>query len=372
MELDRFILWFLNYTPKVLRRIVRDNFGLTNWDERRYREKNEYIHLGDEKVFEQSDITVGIVHNSRQSHKYWVGACVNKKVSFRIIHLDRSDWLEQVLDSAIDALLIWPDISSQEIKTMQDERLRIINDSLGIYMYPSIKEIELYENKRLQSYWLKAHGFPQADTRVFYDIHEMKTYLDTVNYPVVFKSNLGASASGVYIVRSSKQAHRLMKTFFRHGYKLRKKGGGVRQRGGVYVQNYLEGAKEWRMVRIGDSYFGHGKEMNGQFHSGSGKANWELPPETAFEMLRAVTDKEAFTSMDVDMFETKDGKILINELQTVFGNSIAKEQLKLDGEPGRFFVGDSGRLIFESGSFCSNHLCDLRLDFVIESIKSKS
>ena len=35
--------------------------------------------------------------------------------------------------------------------------------------------------------------------------------------------------------------------------------------------------------------------------------------------------------MDIDIFEDSDGRMYINELQTVFGNSIAKEQLKING-----------------------------------------
>ena len=42
-----------------------------------------------------------------------------------------------------------------------------------------------------------------------------------------------------------------------------------RQWGYVYLQEYLKDAEEWRMIRIGESYFGYRKEKVGDFHSGS-------------------------------------------------------------------------------------------------------
>src|SRR5690606_17364716 len=158
-------------------------------------------------------------------------------------------------------------------------------------VFPSLKEIWLYENKRVQHYWLKANGFKTPETHVFYEIEESLKFLDSANYPLVFKSNFGASASGVYIVKEKKEALLKAKSFLSRGYMLKGNKSSARQKGSLYIQEYIANAKEWRMVRIGDSYFGHGKDMTGQFHSGSGKANWDMPPKKAFDLLMEITDR---------------------------------------------------------------------------------
>jgi hypothetical protein len=46
--------------------------------------------------------------------------------------------------------------------------------------------------------------------------------------------------------------------------------------------------------------------------------SWLTPERKLLNLLKAVTDAGGMTSMDVDEFLTPDGRLLINELQTVF------------------------------------------------------
>lgn len=366
----KFLSLLKKITPRWLTSFLRDNIEFRRWDEENFKRTNPYINEPDVCLFAESPIKVGIIYGSRQYHKYWIAACKELKVSYQIIYLERADWMEQLETSNCDVFAVWPDIKTQEIKLMFDERLRIMEEEMHLNLYPSLKETWLYENKRVQHYWLKYHGFPIPDTKIFYDENEAVTYLQNAEYPLVMKSNHGASASGVYIIKSASEALKKAKRFLRKGYAPKSNAAGKLQKGSIYIQEYIANSKEWRMVRIGDSYFGHGKDMSGQFHSGSGKANWDMPPKAAFDLLIDITEKGNFTSMDVDIFEAPDGKLYINELQTVFGNSIAKEQLKIDGVPGRFLLDVNKELKFEAGSFCENHLCNLRLEYIIGCLKA--
>jgi len=356
-----------NYIPIPLRKKILSFFNFEEYREYSNRMSNPFRDEPDIVDYENSPIKAGIVFSKMHYHKFWIAACRDKKISYQIIYLEKSDWQKQINDANCEVILVWPDISNQLTKTMQDERLRILEDEKKMKIYPSMKEIWLYENKRVQHYWLETHGFPTAKTWVFYDDKEALEFLKTATYPIVFKSNLGASASGVYIIDNKSEAIKKAKQFLKKGYKMKGSKAAVRQKGSLYIQEFLPNTKEWRMVRIGDSYFGHGKDMKGQFHSGSGKANWDIPPKKAFDLLYEVTEKGNFTSMDVDMFEDEKGDFYINELQTVFGNSIAVEQLKKDGVPGRMVRNDNGEFSFEAGDFCKNHLCDLRLENILKS-----
>ena len=356
---------FRQFIPITIRRKILRSFNLSTYREYSNLMANPYRDDPDRVIYDNSSKIMGIVYSKHNYHKFWIAACRDLELSYQIIYLDRSDWLKQINQSGCKTLLVWPDISDEVTKNMQDERLRIANLELNKRIYPSLQEVWLYENKRVQHYWLNAHGFKTPKTWVFYCLDEAVAFLDQVNYPVVFKSNLGAAASGVYIINNKKEALKKAKEFLKKGYKVKGEKSIPRQKGSLYVQEYLPNVKEWRMVRIGNSYFGHGKDMAGQFHSGSGKANWDMPPQKAFELLHDITETGKFTSMDVDMFEDQSGNLYINELQTVFGNSIAKEQLKVDGIPGRMVRKDDGQYVFEAGDFCKNHLCNLRLQYLI-------
>lgn len=354
--------------PGWLTRWLRNKLEFQDWETESRKKNNPYVNDPDEYIFENSTMKAGIFYNQLQYHKHWIAACRELKVSYQIIYLEKADWMEQIEKSGCDVFLVWPDIRSQEIKQMWDERLRILVEEMNGRIYPSLKEIWLYENKRVQHYWLKTNGFKTPGTKVFYNEKEAVEFLQNAQYPLVLKSNLGASASGVYIENTPGDAIKKAKQFFKHGYSPKRNAAGKKQKGSIYIQEYIPDTKEWRMVRIGDSYFGHGKDMRGQFHSGSGKANFDLPPAKAFELLKEITQKGNLSSMDVDLFEDKVGNFYVNELQTVFGNSIAKEQMKINGVPGRYLIKSNGDFQFEAGSFCENHLCNLRLEYILKNL----
>jgi hypothetical protein len=76
-------------------------------------------------------------------------------------------------------------------------------------------------------------------------------------------------------------------------------------------------------------------------------------------------DEGGFTSMALDVFETKDGRYLVNELQSLFGMS-RPEMCVVEGEVGRMvFQPHSQSWVFERGDFCRNSLCNLRVQTLL-------
>ena len=63
--------------------------------------------------------------------------------------------------------------------------------------------------------------------------------------------------------------------------------------------------------------------------------------------------------MNADIFETVDGRYLVNELQSLFGQSTPHLMLK-DGEPGRYVYQD-GEFRFESGVYNQHQSYQLRV-----------
>lgn len=309
-----------------------------------------------------SPCCVGIVHNQAQYHGHYVAACLELGVPFRVIDLAAVDWLEQVKRSGCGMLLVWPDGFLTTWSQMTKDRVEILERELSLPLVPSAREIWMYEDKRRMAYWLQANGVPHPRTWVFYQQAEARAFARTCELPVVFKANFGAGATGVRILRERSKLRGLVERVFERGFVPSGSDRRDRQWGSVLLQEYLANVKEWRMVRIGDSFFGHPKGRRGDFHSGSGVALWDVPEPRHLDLLWDVTEKGSFRSMDVDLFETSDGRLLVNELQTVFGASISVDQLRVDGRPGRFVrVPGRGGWVFEEGDFARNACANERI-----------
>lgn len=328
----------------------------------------------------------------------WIKACEKEKVNYRIVDLSKNDWLEQIQKEKFDHLLAKPPGHTSKFKELYDERIYILEHTLGYKIYPSAEEIFIYENKRFLSFWLSANKIPHPQTNVFYNKAEALDFLKEVNYPIVGKVNIGASGSGVQILKNKSQATEYIKDTFsgkgatqRVGPNLQKgdlvkrglhyvfnpsdiskklkKYKGVyddKQSGFVILQEFIQHDFEWRVVRIGNSFFAHKKMVLQEKASGSLIKGYDDPPLSLLDFVKEITDKHQFYSQAVDVFEYKN-KYLVNEMQCMFGQSDSF-QMKVGGVIGRY-VHVNGKWEFEKGDFNTNQCFDLRLQWVLSKFK---
>ncbi|MBX2874354.1 MAG: hypothetical protein KTR30_19695, partial [Saprospiraceae bacterium] len=284
---------------------------------------------------------------------------------------------------------------------LYDERVRVLHTVFDIPVYPSMEEIEIYENKKYFSYWAKARQIPHPATEVFYFEKEAIESLEHTSFPVVAKTSIGASGRGVRILKTKEDAQDYIRSTFSGeganrsvGPKWRKKGFVGRvikkllnptafkaklqqyknarndvQKDFVIFQEYIPHDYEWRCVRIGDSFFAHKKLMDGEKASGSLLKGYENPPLELMDFVKEVTDAYGFYSQAVDVFEPRPGQYLINEMQCIFGQS-DPYQMKVDGIIGRY-VYHSDQWVFEAGDFNGLESYLLRMDHFIELLTAK-
>ena len=307
-----------------------------------------------------SPVRFGIIRNSGQYHRHFVQACLEMHVPFRVLDLYRSDWLEAAERSGCEVLLVWPDAVLSTWSSMVKDRVGMLEHCLGFPCVPSSRELWMYEDKRRTAYWLASHDIPHPRTWVFFERSEASAFCQVCELPIVFKTSFGAAASGVRIVRSRPQLRALLRRCFGRGVSPDGSDWRDRQWGSVLLQEYLTDVREWRLVRIGDSFFGHPKGKVGDFHSGSGAVLWDAPAQRHLQFLLEVTERGGFRSMNVDVFETADGRLLVNELQAVFGASYSVHQARVDEQPGRFVRGTGGWR-FEPGDFARNACANERV-----------
>lgn len=293
----------------------------------------------------------------------YVNACIELGIEYEILDLLSDSWLEDIIAAKVNGILIWVKGNIQEQKTLFDERLSIISDDLGIPIYPSKKELFIYENKRMYAYWLKVHNFPHTPTHVFYTKKQTLDFIEKSEFPLVFKTNGGASSSGVEIIRSIFNAkiiaHRVFGLFDsrlslgkthwgKFGY-LPVPKFGMTQKHYVIIQKFIPIKWEWRIIKIGESFFGHQKLLKGDFASGSDLVGWVDPPKELLLLIKDLCEKGNFDSMAMDVLESLNGHFYINEIQSLFG-SFLPYQMKINDVPGRYILNNND-FIFEQGEF---------------------
>jgi len=109
--------------------------------------------------------------------------------------------------------------------------------------------------------------------------------------------------------------------------------------------------------------------MCGEKASGSLLKNYDNPPLYLFDFAKEIMKKFNFTSQAIDAFESPEKKLLINEMQFIFGQSDAYQML-VDGKPGRYVYIDNGWK-FEEGDFNRNESYNLRVENIIKLLENK-
>lgn len=326
---------------------------------------------------------LGVLKAYADYHHNYINACKALNVGYELIDILDPEWLNKVKNSDCDGFLCHPPDDIQETKSIYDEKLYIISQVLKRPIYPNFNSLYIYENKRNMIGWMQANDIPHPESKIFARKSDAISYFGNAEFPLVLKTNVGAAATGVDIIKSAARAKRIARCVFGHFHPAMtfgrlKFGGrlmvpmplfGRIQKHYLIVQKYYKIKWEWRILKIGNTYAGHQKLLKKGFASGSDKIGWAEPPLKLFDLAREICVKGDFDSMDVDIFETIEGKFLVNELQTMFG-SYSVYQMKKDGKPGIYRYKD-GEYKFIEGEYHQFGSNILRVKNFVEILKNR-
>ncbi len=346
---------------------IRNYIDLTDREVRNREMMNEHANVLSVRHAD-SPVLLGIIYDVYQYHKFYVRAALENNLSFDVINLQDNNWWEQIHREPYDGFLVWPNGMRESLKSTYDSRVKMIVDYTNKPVFPDYLAIWLYENKIRTNDWLVVNNFPTVPTFVYFNKTSALEHLSNHSLPVVIKTNLGASGKGVFIIKTAAEYRKVINQCFASGLKSHGVSPYAESRGYAYIQQFIPGMEEWRMVRIGDSFFGH-KKLQGkgtEKHSGSLLKGWERPSEDLLNLLYEITERGGFRSMNADMFRDKDGNIYVNELHTVFGQS-TDHLMIVDGVPGRYLY-ENGNWVFEAGDFVRGHSAKARIDYFVNEV----
>lgn len=98
----------------------------------------------------------GIVRDAAQYYSHYVAACLEMGVPFKVVDLAREDWIEHVIASNCGVFLLWPDAFFRSRSEIIKDRVEILENELHKPVFPTSREVWLYEDKARVCYWLRA------------------------------------------------------------------------------------------------------------------------------------------------------------------------------------------------------------------------
>ncbi len=319
--------------------------------------ENEYSYQG------KTDFTLGIIYDPAHYHRYFMAACQDLRISYKIVDILKDSWIEEIEKSNCEGFMVWPHLNSFVLKEIIDERIFLINKYLKIPVYPNLEAISILDNKRRVRDWLLANKFTPPKTWCFTEKKEALEFIDKTTYPIVFKTVKGSVSHGVSIILNKAKAKKLVHQCFGKGvYPFRMDRRNV-QWDFILFQEYLEDCDEKRVIRIGSNYFIIDKVRgNSKYHSGSGYMKWGEQDDYFLNKTKEITDKGGFTCMNVDFLVDKKGNAYVNELHALFHGPKIEDRSNI----GMYLLDElSNKWIKREGNHYRNYTTNYRvLDFV--------
>ena len=156
MDKNKLIDKYKKFVPASVRKILRGSVSFVDYNIHQRQLRNPFHNEPDVMLFPDSPVTLGIFKENYQYHKSYIAACRSLKVSYKLLDLYSPDWQAKVNESGCDAFLVWPSVGLSVWKEMVDDKIRILTEDMGKVVFPTIKEVWLYENKNRTQDWLRA------------------------------------------------------------------------------------------------------------------------------------------------------------------------------------------------------------------------
>lgn len=169
-----------------------------------------------EKRFDVS-LIVGIQEDSIAGESYsqeWALHLSNRGVDVRFLDLLSPEGLDAARECHG---VMWRWHHHPSMKQSAQVLLHSLETFWDIPTFPSSRAGWHYDEKVRQHYMFRMLGIRTPMTWVFWDESEARKFIRSVRLPVVFKLSAGAGSSNVSLLRTRRQAYRVVRRAFRQG-----------------------------------------------------------------------------------------------------------------------------------------------------------
>ena len=146
---------------------------------------------------------------------YWIKYCEEHDIPYKAVNPYDTDIVAQVSDC--DAF-IWHHHHANYKDVLFAKQLLFSLEQAGKVVFPNFRTGWHFDDKLGQKYLFEALGVQAAKSWVFYDKKSAYKWIETVDFPKVFKLRGGAGSANVRLARTPKQAKAFVRKAFRRGF----------------------------------------------------------------------------------------------------------------------------------------------------------
>jgi len=144
----------------------------------------------------------------------WALFLQQKGVKANYVNLYKNDSLEQLRNS--DGLM-WRWNLEFPDRILAPTILDVIEHEIRIPVYPDYKMRYAWDDKIKQSYIFKTKGIKTPKTWIFWNEDDAMRWINSADFPLIFKFASGASSRNVYLIENKSEAILIIKNMFSSG-----------------------------------------------------------------------------------------------------------------------------------------------------------
>lgn len=317
---------------------------------------------------------IGIVQDFGQYPRWTkhVRFLENNSIPYKIYPINNNNWLE--LAEGFDVIVGVISNASYDLTEIR-RKYYILETILNKSCYPSMHHVFLYEDKELEADISKIFKIPFVKTYISHNKIDALRLIESFTYPMVSKISPSSSSLGVELVRTKKQARKIVeRAFSQNGRKIHVVYS--RQKNYVYFQDYIPNdGYDIRVITVGNRVFGYYRKVpKGDFRA-SGMLQEEMRslPEETMRIARKVNSVIKSPQLIVDMLYGDDGLFHINEFSPIVQMSTL-DQLRVNDIPGAYVFDNDDSFHFEAENYWVQELAlkEYFLNFYLPGLMNRS
>jgi glutathione synthase/RimK-type ligase-like ATP-grasp enzyme len=229
------------------------------------------------------------IHDSPNGfHPRWRAYCEEQGIPYKRVNCHASDIIAQVADC--DGLM-WHHSQGNPRDLIAAKPILSALEHAGVPVFPDWRTGWHFDDKVAQKYLFEAIGAPLVPTWVFLDRQSALEWIETTDFPKVFKLRGGAGSANVRLARSRAEARRLVSQAFGRGFPNYDAWGSLKER----CRRFRLGQTGPGEVAKGIARFIHPPEFASILDRERGYAYFqEFLPNNDFETRIVTVDRRAF------------------------------------------------------------------------------
>lgn len=184
---------------------------------------------------------IGIHHTVGHYSKHWIAYCESRGIDYKLVDCYRNDIIEQLSDC--DALM-WHYSHKSPKASKFAKQLLFSLEAAGKKVFPDFNTAWHFDDKLGQKYLFEAAGIPHPPSYAFFSKKDALAWARETTFPKVFKLRNGAASSNVKLVKSKRDAERLIRKAFGKGFKQNPGWSNIKER----IRKYRMGNSKFREV----------------------------------------------------------------------------------------------------------------------------